>query len=78
VAVAAADEVAEFGALLTGLVPPEAVAGAVLAAGDLLAPLDVALVAGAVAAAPVVLADGVGDGLAGTAVPTAPPPKVVP
>ena len=44
------------------------VAGAVLAAGELLAPLDVALVAGAVAAAPVVLADGVGDGLARTAV----------
>ena len=73
-----ADGVAELGALLAGLVPPGVVAGAVLAAGELPAPLGVALVAGAVAAAPVGLADGVGDGLAGAAVPTAPPPKVVP
>jgi len=57
------------------LAPPGAVAaGAVLAAGELLARLGVALVAGAVAAAPVVL----GDGLAGAAVPTDPPPMVVP
>src|SRR5262249_5763379 len=49
-----------------------------LAAGELLASLGVALAAGEVAAAPVVLADGLGDGLAGAAVPTAPPPRVVP
>jgi hypothetical protein len=53
-------------------------AGAVLAAGELLAPLGVVLLAGAVAAVPVVLAGGVGDGLAGAALPTAPPPSVVP
>jgi hypothetical protein len=69
--------VAEFGVLLTGLVLPGAVAGAVLAAGELLAPLGVVLVAGAVAA-PVVLAGGVGDGLAGAPLPTDPPPRVVP
>ena len=63
--------VAEFGVLLTGLVLP----GAVLAAGELL---------GVVLAvpAPVALADGVddgpGDGLAGAALPTVPPPRVVP
>ena len=64
--------------LLTGLVLLGAVAaGAVLAAAELLAPLGVVL-----AAVPVVLADGVadgtGDGLAGAALPTPPPPKVVP
>jgi hypothetical protein len=52
-AVAAADGVAESGVLLTGLAPPGAgAAGAVLAVGELLARLGVALVAGAVAAAP--------------------------
>jgi hypothetical protein len=79
VVAAAADGVAEFGVLLAGLVPLGVVAaGAVLAAGELLASLGVALAAGLVAAAPVVLADGLGDGLAGAAVPTAPPPRVVP
>jgi hypothetical protein len=40
-AVATADGVTEFGALLTGLEPPRPVAaGAVPAAGDLLAPLS--------------------------------------
>jgi hypothetical protein len=58
--------------LLTELVPPGAVAaGAVLAAGELLAPLGVALVAGAAAATPTVL----GKGLAGAAVPTAACPR---
>ena len=58
--------------LLTELVPPGAVAaGAVLAAGELLAPLGVALVAGAAAAAPAVL----GNGLAGAAVLTAACPR---
>ena len=67
-----ADGVAGFGALLTGVVLLGVVAaGAVLAAGELLAPLGVALLAGLVAAAPVVLAGGVGDGLAGAALPTA-------
>ena len=67
--------VAEFGVLLTGLVLPGAVAGAVPAAGELL---------GVVLAVPVpvALADGVddgpGDGLAGAALPTVPPPRVVP
>jgi hypothetical protein len=46
--------VAESGALRTGSVPPAVVAAhTVLAAGELLAPLGVALAAGAVAAAPV-------------------------
>ena len=68
-----------FGALLTGVMLLGAVAaGAVLAAGELVAPLGVVLLAGLVAAAPVVLAGGVGDGLAGAALPTAPPPRVVP
>jgi hypothetical protein len=68
-----AEGVAEFGVVLTGLVLPGAVAaGAVLAAGELVAPL------GAVLAVPVVLADGAGDGLAGAALPTVPPPRVVP
>ena len=72
------DGVAESSVLLTGLVPQGVVvAGAVLAAGELLAALGVALVAGVVAAAPVVLADWMGDGLAGAAVPAGPPPKVV-
>ena len=66
------------GALLAGVLLGAVVAGAVLAAGELLAPLGVVLEAGAVAAAPLVLADGVGDGLAGAALPTAPPPRVVP
>ena len=49
--------------LLTELVPPGAVAaGAVLAAGELLAPLGVALVAGAAAAAPAVLGNGLAGG----------------
>src|SRR5919201_2357164 len=78
-AVPVADGVTEFGVLPAGLVAPGVVAaGAVLAAGALLVPLGVVLVAGAVAAAPVVLADGFGDGLAGAALPTDPPPKVVP
>jgi hypothetical protein len=51
--------------------------GVALAAGEL---LGVVLAAGV--AAPVVLADGMadgpGDGLAGVALPTVPPPKVVP
>ena len=70
--------VAEFGVLLTGLVLPGAVAGAVLAAGELLALLGVVLAV----PVPVALADGVddgpGDGLAGAALPTVPPPRVVP
>jgi hypothetical protein len=79
VPVGVAAGVAEFGVLLTGLVLPGVVAaGAVLAGGELLAPLGVVLVAGAVAAGPVVPTDGVGDGLAGMALPTAPPPRVVP
>jgi hypothetical protein len=71
VLVGVAAGVAEFGVLLTGLV----LAGAVLAAGELL---------GVVLAVPVpvTLADGVddgpGDGLAGAALPTVPPPRVVP
>ena len=70
--------VAESGALLTGVVLLGAVAaGAVLAAGEPLGQLGVVLLAG-FAAAPVVLADGVGDELAGVALPTAPPPRVVP
>ena len=64
--------------LLTGVVLGAVAAGAVLAAGELLAPLGVVLLAGAVAAVLVVLAGGVGDGLAGAALPTAPPPGVVP
>ena len=77
-AVGAEVGVAEFGVLVTGLVPPGVVAADVLAAGELLAPLGVVLLTGAVAVAPVVLADGVGDGRAGAALPTPPPPKVVP
>jgi len=74
-----ADGVAECGALLTGVVLPGVVAaGAVLAAGEPLAPLGAVLLAGAVAAAPDVLADGVGDGLAGAGLPSDPPPRVVP
>jgi hypothetical protein len=71
VLVGVAAGVAEFGVLLTGLVLPGAVAGAVLAAGELL---------GVVLAVPVpvTLADGVGDGLAGAALPTVAPPRVVP
>ena len=60
----------EVGALLTGVVRPGAFAGR----RELLAPLDVAPVAGAIAAGSVVLVDG----LAGVAVPTALSPTVVP
>jgi len=74
VLVGVAAGVAEFGVLLTGLVLPGAVAGAVLAAGELLALLGVVLAV----PVPVALADGVGDGLAGAALPTVPPPRVVP
>ena len=63
--------------LLPGLVPG-VVAGAVPGAGELVAPRGVVLLAGAVAALWVALAVGVGDGLPGTALPTAPPPNVVP
>ena len=73
-----AEGVAEFGTLLGLVLLGVVEAGAVLAAGELLAPLGVVLLAGAVAPAPVVLADGVGDGLAGAALPTLPPPRVVP
>jgi hypothetical protein len=78
VLVGVADGVAEAGVLLTGLVLAGAVvAGAVFAAGELLAPLGVVLAV----AVPVALAAGVGDvagdGLAG-ALPTVPPPRVVP
>lgn len=77
-----ADGVAELGGLLTGVVLLGAVAaGAMLAADELLAPLGVVLLAGEVVAVPVVLGDGVGDGLtgvAGVAFPTLPPPRVVP
>jgi hypothetical protein len=69
------------GALLAGvLLLGAAVAGAVPAAGELLAALGVAvaLVAGVVVATLAVLADGVGDGLTGVALLTAPPPRVVP
>jgi hypothetical protein len=53
VTVGVPDGVAESGALLTGVVLLGAVAaGAVLAAGELLAPLGVVLLVGAVAAAP--------------------------
>jgi hypothetical protein len=70
--------VAESGALLTGVVLPGAVAaGAVLAASEPLGPLGVVLLAGG-RGGPVVLAGGVGDGLAQVALPTAPPPRVVP
>ena len=70
-----AEGVAEFGVLLAGLVLPGAVAaGAVLAAGELVAPLGVVLAL----AVPVVLAGGEGDGLGGAALPTVPPPRVVP
>lgn len=73
----------EFGTLLADVllagVPLGAVAaGAVRAAGELLVPAVVVLLAGAVTAAPAVLVDGVGDGLAGRPLPTAPPPRVVP
>jgi len=62
-----AEGVAELGVLLTGLLLPGVAAAAVLTVGELLALLGVVLVAGAVAAAPVVLVGGVGDGLAGAA-----------
>lgn len=65
--------------MLAGLVLLEAVAaGDGLADGELLAPVGAGLPAEGVALGPVALADGEGDGLAGAALPTAPPPKVVP
>jgi len=75
VAVGVAEGVAEFGVLLTGLVLPGVVAGAVLAAGELLALLGVALAV----PVPVVLADGVDDGPGdGLVLPTVPPKRVWP
>ena len=73
----------EFGTLLTdvllvGVLLGVVAAVAVLPAGELLVPAVVVLLAGAVTAAPAVLVAGVGDGLAGAALPTAPPPRVVP
>ena len=74
---AVAGAVLAAGELLAPLGVVLAVAAGAVLAGELLAPLGVVLVAGAVAAAPVALADGAGDGLAG-ALPTVPPPRVVP
>ena len=81
--VGVADGVVEFGTLLAdvllaGVLMGAVAAGAVLAAGELLVPAVVVLLAGAVTADPAVLVDGMGDGLAGAALPTAPPPRVVP
>jgi hypothetical protein len=83
VTVGVADGVVEFGTLLAdvllaGVLLGAVAAGAVLAAGELLVPAVVVLLVGAVTAAPAVLVDGVGDGLAGAALPMAPPPRVVP
>jgi hypothetical protein len=76
--VGAAEGVAEPGVLVAGLMLPEvAPAGVGLAAGELLAPLG-AVLACAVAAGPVVLADGEGDGLCEAEAPLTPPPRVVP
>jgi hypothetical protein len=65
--------------LAVGPAPPGLVAaGAERPAGELLVRPGVVLLAGAVAAGPVVLAGGDGAGRAGASPPLAPPPNVVP